>query len=59
MSFWVDMIIHPWNLKEIKMKMALKLQFQSNVFDDVRHKVCICLIYCDVEFLTVMDENHE
>ena len=57
MIFWVKMIIHLQYLCETKTdwKWALKLKFQSNVFDDICYKVCIMTW----NVLPVKDENCE
>ena len=34
--------------------MSFEIEFQSNVFDNVRHKVCIHSIHCDVKWMKTM-----
>ena len=53
-NYILYLIVTPWLkwLSICKMYVksnGLKLEFQSNVFDDVRHKIWIREVYCDVE----------
>ena len=46
-------------VKEVDWKSTLKSEFQSYVFDDVRKTVSLRPLHCDVDVLTVTDENHK